>query len=236
MFDLSEQPAKSRLTWSELKDADDTVLMEQVVDIGNDDAFEIIVRRYERLLFTIALRFVHDRSEAQDAVQIAFVDAYRARRLFDSSKGSLKTWLMRYVYTRSINRYYQLQQQKYYTSLDVDEIQPLAYATGRSTEHGVQDFEAAEYVTKVLARLKPKQREAIELIAIHGMTLQDAADKVGDSLAKLRHNYYRGLEKLQSLLTNQRGDQQAVNEQSSEKAEQSRWQVQYVRARSTRTI
>jgi|ERR1700730_4355934 len=187
------------MKWPDLQKADDNELLKQLI-AGNDDAFAVIVDRYQRLIYSVAYKLVKDEGEAEDVVQIVFLDVFRKKGLFDSSKGTLKMWLLQYAYTRSINRRYHLQHQHFYSKLNVEEIMPLAFSTERAADRWLTATEAARYLGQALALLKPKQRMAIELISIEGMTFQEAAEKSGESLPATRHNYYRGMLKLRDIL------------------------------------
>lgn len=195
------------LEWSELQRASDNSLAEQL-NFGNDDAFAVIVDRYQRLIYSVAYKFVKDEGEAEDVVQIVFLDVFRKKGLFDPAKGTLKMWLLQYAYTRSINRRYHLQHRHFYSKLNVEEILPLAFSTERAADRWLTATEAARYLGQALALLKPKQRKAIELISIEGLTFQEAAEKSGESLPATRHNYYRGMLKLRDILLPQRQPQE----------------------------
>jgi RNA polymerase sigma-70 factor (ECF subfamily) len=185
--------------WSELQHASDNDLLRQLT-LGNDDAFAVIVDRYQRLIYSVAYKLVKDEGEAEDVVQIVFLDVFRKKGLFDPSKGTLKMWLLQYAYTRSINRRYHLQHRHFYSRLNLDEIMPLAFSTERATDRWLTATEAVRYLGQGLAGLKPKQRKAIELICIEGMTFVEAAETSGESLPATRHNYYRGMVKLRNIL------------------------------------
>jgi RNA polymerase sigma-70 factor (ECF subfamily) len=187
------------LQWEELQGASDNELLEQLM-LGNDDAFAIIVARYQRLMYSVAYRYVKDAGEAEDVVQIVFLDVFRKKGLFDPSRGTLKMWLLQYAYTRSINRRYHLLHRHFYSKLNVEEINPLAFSTERAADRWLTAAEAARYLGEALAVLKPKQRRAIELICIEGMTFVEAAEKSGESLPATRHNYYRGMTRLRGIL------------------------------------
>jgi RNA polymerase sigma-70 factor (ECF subfamily) len=187
------------LEWGELQKACDNTLLQQLI-LGNDDAFGVIVDRYQRLIYSVAYRYVKDEGEAEDVVQIVFLDVFRKKRSFDPSKGTLKMWLLQYAYTRSINRHYHLRHRHFYSKLNLEEIMPLAFSTERAVDRWLTATEATRYLAEALAGLKPKQRRAIELISIEGMTFQEAAEKSGESLPATRHNYYRGMVKLRDIL------------------------------------
>ena len=199
MSDLLNSSVIRPLPWDELKKASDNELLEQLM-LGNDDAFAVIVGRYQRLIYSVAYRYVKDQGEAEDVVQIVFLDVFRKKGLFDPSKGTLKMWLLQYAYTRSINRHYHLQHRHFYSRLNVEEINPLALSTERAADRWLTATEAARYLGGALAALKPKQRRAIELICIEGMTFVEAAENSGESLPATRHNYYRGMAKLRDIL------------------------------------
>jgi Sigma-70 region 2 len=65
---------------------------------GDTSAFAPLVERYQRVLFTVALRMLGDPDEAADAAQDAFVKAYQQLRTFDPSRrfsaGSTGFWSM----------------------------------------------------------------------------------------------------------------------------------------------
>ena len=204
MSDLLNSSGVRPLQWEQLQRTSDNELLEQLM-LGNDDAFAVIVDRYQRLIYSVAYRYVKDKGEAEDVVQIVFLDVFRKRGLFDPSKGTLKMWLLQYAYTRSINRHYHLRHRHFYSKLNVEEINPLAFSTERAADRWLTATEAARYLGEALAALKPKQRRAIELICLEGMTFVEAAEKAKESLPATRHNYYRGMTRLRSILLPETG-------------------------------
>lgn len=84
-----------------LADLSDNGLVEQARQ-GNGAAFELIVRRHNQALFRAARGVLDDENQAQDAVQEAYLNAFKR---LDSYQGraSLKTWLTRIVVNRSID-------------------------------------------------------------------------------------------------------------------------------------
>jgi RNA polymerase sigma-70 factor (ECF subfamily) len=185
--------------WADLQKACDNDLLQQLL-LGNDDAYAVIVDRYQRLIYSVAYKLVRDAGEAEDVVQVVFLDVFRKKGLFDPSKGTLKMWLLQYAYTRSINRHYHLQHRHFYSKLDLDEIMPLALSTEKAADRWLTPTEAARYLAQAFAQLNSKQRRAIELISIEGMTFVEAAERDGESLAATRHNYYRGMARLRNIL------------------------------------
>src|SRR5229473_1616614 len=101
---------------ADLAIASDSELAQQLV-VGRQEAMGVVVDRYQRLVFSIALRIVRDVGEAEDVVQVVFLEIFRKVRLFDPSKGTFKVWLLRYAYTRSMNRRDHLEHRKFYSTV-----------------------------------------------------------------------------------------------------------------------
>jgi len=70
---------------------------------GDADAFRPLVQRYQRLTFSVALRMLGSRADAEDVAQQAFVDAYGALHRFrgEGRSNAFSTWLVRIVVNRS---------------------------------------------------------------------------------------------------------------------------------------
>ena len=70
---------------------------------GEADAFRPLVQRYQRLVFSVALRMLGGRAEAEDVAQQAFVDAFDALDRFrgDDRPHAFSTWLVRIAVNRA---------------------------------------------------------------------------------------------------------------------------------------
>src|SRR5580704_12763099 len=101
------------------------------VQQGDGNAFTVLFDRYNRLVLTIALRIVHDASEAQEVTQDIFFEFYRSARRFDPARGKLKVWLLQFAYNRSINRRNYLLLSQFYNQVDFEDA--ITWETNRNT-------------------------------------------------------------------------------------------------------
>ena len=166
---------------------------------GQGDALAVLFDRYQKLVLSIALRIVRDPGEAENVTQTVFLDIYRAVAQFDPSKGNTKVWLMQYAYHRAINRRHHLQGREFYKDTELEETDTLpeeAHAT-----FGLSSAETKELVRQSMAALSEDQRSVIELACYEGLSMREIAERTGDSFANVRHHYYRGLQKLRSLIS-----------------------------------
>ena len=165
---------------------------------GNQDALAVLFDRYHRLVLSTALRIVREPGEAEDVMQSVFLEIFRSAAQFDPAKGSTKVWILQYAYHRSINRRHYLNLRGFYEHTeDSDSLQrTLRAPSGES----LGMLESARLVQEALGCLNKMQKRTLELAFFEGLTMHEIAEKTGESFANVRHHYYRGLEKLRSLL------------------------------------
>jgi RNA polymerase sigma-70 factor (ECF subfamily) len=193
-------PGSRRLPWSKLQEVSDPELVQELIS-GNDDALAVIVDRYQRLVFSVAFRIVKDEGEAEDVAQTVFMDIFKRAEQFDPARGTLKVWILQYAYSRSINRRHYLEQRQFYSQMEVDEINPLRFCLGSNRLDGLSPAEVSHLVGQAMSSLNTKQQTAINFVYFQGLTLEEAAQKTGETLPAIRHHYYRGLMKLREFIS-----------------------------------
>jgi RNA polymerase sigma-70 factor, ECF subfamily len=181
----------------------DAELVELLV-AGNHDAMGAIFDRYYRAVMCVALRIVRDPGEAEDVAQVAFTDFYRNAKLFDAQKGNLRTWLLQYAYGRSLNRLAGLKSRRHFDHVEYDNVEASALAAGAGEHFGLTSQEAQVFVGQALNRLKEKQRRAIELVCLCGLSIAEVAAMTGESVGNVQHHYYRGVERLRREFSQKR--------------------------------
>jgi RNA polymerase sigma-70 factor (ECF subfamily) len=161
---------------------------------GHGDALAILFERYHRLVLSIALKTVRDRSEAQDVTQEVFFQLQRSVTKFDPARGSTKMWIIRAAYRHSLNRREYLSIRSYYN--------PPKTASDASPEDVIADLNAPEarrLIQQILPKLGRAERRTILWSCFEGMTMQEIAEKTGETVVSVRHHYYRGMKKLRAL-------------------------------------
>jgi RNA polymerase sigma-70 factor, ECF subfamily len=179
----------------------DENLMEDL-QAGEADALTVLFHRHSPLVFGVAYRVLHDSGEAEEAVQQVFLDLFRSRQNFDPNKGTFKTWLLMFAYHRTFNRRRHLCAARFYDSHEIEAGIPESLEAGRRA-FPFSAPETAVLVQEGLALLQPRQRRTIELVYLEGLTAEEISLRTGESVRVVRHNLYRGLEKLRMLLCGQ---------------------------------
>jgi RNA polymerase sigma-70 factor, ECF subfamily len=165
------------------------------LQVRNQDAFHELHRRYSSLVRAVALRILRNAVEAEDVAQIVFTDLYRALNRYSAAKGTLRTWLLQYAYSRSINHKRSLESKAYYNTADLSDPK-----TDLPTCNGVRVAEASLIVREALGSLTGDQQITLRMIFLEGMEMEDVAAHLQQNLSNVRHHYYRGLRKLREVL------------------------------------
>jgi RNA polymerase sigma-70 factor (ECF subfamily) len=194
-----EELAAAFLSHSRLRILTDEDLM-QALRMGCNDALAVLFERHSPLVFRIARSILHDDGEAEETVQRVFLDIFRAVNQFNPDRGTFKTWLLQYAYHRSVDRRQHLQSNRFYSREELDDLIPAERFNGPGHLLCLPPQEVVFLVEQVLATLEARQRRVLELTYFEGLTAEEIAAKTGDSASSVRHNLYRGLAKLRSVL------------------------------------
>lgn len=170
------------------------------VQAGHQDAFAILFERYHRLVLRIALKMLRNAAEAEDLMQSVFFEIFRAAAQFDPARGTIKTWIAQYAYHRSLGRRQYLNARAALTDQEIDEISGIDFPNAAHPTAGMSEQEARRFVEQGLSTLNEAQRESLRLAFFDGLSMAEIADRRKESIANVRHHYYRGLAKLRNLL------------------------------------
>lgn len=176
----------------------DEELMLQVVE-GSREALAVLFRRYARIVRGIAYSVLRDASEADDLLQDIFLLIHRLCTTFDSSKGSARFWIRQLTYRRAISRRRQLTSRQFYTRVDLnDMVEQLADPRVNISqfENSLDGIRGNRDLQKLFEELSENQRQALFLRFVEGYTIEEIAEKLGQSRANIKNHYFRGLEKL----------------------------------------
>lgn len=168
---------------------------------GEQEALSCLFQRYARLVRCIAARILRDTAEAEDLVQDLFLFIQRKCGIFDSSKGSARSWIVQMTYQRAISRRRYLVARQFYTHEEFqDAAEGVVGITTVENDYSPEAVFGRNGLTKVLAALSEDQRETLRLHFFEGYTFAEIAEKFGQPLGNVRHHYYRGLDKLRKQM------------------------------------
>jgi len=165
---------------------------------GDPHAFSEIVRRHRDRMWAVALRTLGDPDEAADAVQDAFVSAYRKAGSF-RGEAAVTTWLHRIVVNACLDR----MRRKSVRPVADDE---LVEAAERDTPvlDQTAEREVSMEVSAALKLLPSDQRAALVLVDMMGYSIEDAAQVLEVPSGTVKSRCARGRAKLAPILSHLR--------------------------------
>ena len=166
---------------------------------GDVNAFEHIVRRWQRRLINLAWRFSRDRAAAEDMAQEAFITAFKALRTFEG-RSAFSTWLT----AIALNSYRARLRRDGPPSLGLDVLlrtrpssfvpRPSTMAPSAAREY--EERETSEAVRRAVLALPARYRDALVLFHLQEMDLNETARVLGVKEGTLKARLHRGRELL----------------------------------------
>lgn len=188
--DLPLRPEPQRLTAPAASreppgDADDRVLAVRASE-GDEDAFAVLVRRHTSRLLALAQHLLGNRLDAEDAVQDAFLSAWRQLPEFRHG-ASFGTWMYRIVANRCLNTMRHRPR-----PLPLDAVpEPAAADANSSPPRAAESDAATAALARALLELRPELRVCWVLRELHGLHYDEIAHVVGTSEQTVRGRLFR---------------------------------------------
>ena len=156
---------------------------------GEQDAFEILYRRYASGILSLTYRMVRDRAEAEDLTQEVFIQAYRR---LDSFEGRSKfgTWLYRIAVRKTLDHL------KSRRSKEQQRNDPIAdrLADPVPVDSGGLDLE------KAIATLSPSSKAAFMLNKVEGYDYREVSEIMGIAVGTAKSLVHRARMRLRERL------------------------------------
>jgi RNA polymerase sigma-70 factor, ECF subfamily len=165
---------------------------------GDPHAFSEIVKRHRDRMWAVALRTLGDPDEAADAVQDAFVSAYRKAATF-RGEAAVTTWLHRIVVNACLDR----MRRKSVRPVADDELIEAAERETPLPDQTVER-EVSMEVSAALKLLPADQRAALVLVDMMGYSVEDAAQVLEVPSGTVKSRCARGRAKLAPILSHLR--------------------------------
>lgn len=163
------------------------------VAAGDADAFEELVRKYERPVLSTAYRYLGDRVAAEDAAQDIFLKVWRRARTF-KGKSSFSTWLFRIAVNHCLNFREKRRRRR---------AEPLEEGIPDARPGPAERYEAeatSRLVREAMGGLPGKQRMALILSKFEGRSYKEIAHMMGVSLSSVESLIFRAKQNLKKKL------------------------------------
>lgn len=170
-----------------------------------DAAFPTVVAEHQDRLYTIALRLLGDRRDAEEVAQDALVRAFRAIHAYPQERIAalrLRPWLASITVNLARNRRRRLDDR-----LPPGSLEPMLDAgydppsDGRAAPAAAADRrETQRELAALLLQLTPAVRSAIVLRHVDGLSVSEVAEALGRPEGTVKAQVHRGLRELRALI------------------------------------
>lgn len=180
----------------------DERLVELSLD-GDEGAFGVLVRRYQRRLTAFLSQLVGDMELARELSQEAFVRAWSALERFNP-KYRFSTWLFRIAHNLGID---QLRRRRllttplYRTDSEGDEVEVVVPDLNKDPLGHLENRALASELREVIDGLRPEYRELVLLRHFGGLSYQEIADFTDMPLGTVKNKLFRAHSVLRKALT-----------------------------------
>jgi RNA polymerase sigma factor (sigma-70 family) len=162
---------------------------------SDEEALAELYDRFGRVAYGLALRILRDEALAEDAVQDAFLNAWRSADTFMPERAKASTWLLTLVHRRAVDLVRREQLRR------TEPIEAAGEPVGEgSADDAVWLRYERERVQEALRRLPDQQREAIELAYYGGFTQSELAERLGQPVGTIKSRMFSGLGRMRDLL------------------------------------
>lgn len=169
------------------------------LSINEPSAFEFLVDRYQDAFLRAATKIVHQKEDAEDVVQDAFVKIYMNADRFKKVEGaSFKSWAYKIVINTALTRYGKLKK----TWGKVEYLDSMLYKGFDVMQSDKVELEADAkmIVIKLLAEMPDNLREVLEKYYLEDKSQKDIAKEEGVSLGTVKMRVFRAKKELKKVV------------------------------------
>jgi RNA polymerase sigma-70 factor, ECF subfamily len=178
---------------------DPTIAVRLIKQVANQDrdAFGQLYDRFSTLVFTIAMRMLKARSDAEDLLQEVFVQVWRQAQSYKAERGSPEAWIVNIARSRAIDKIRSIRRMEKSFVLTDD---PARAESSDNVESSVAESEARMAMNSALANLPETQRKILELAYFGGLTQTEIATRLAEPLGTVKTRMRSGIQRLREML------------------------------------
>jgi RNA polymerase sigma-70 factor (ECF subfamily) len=168
---------------------------------GDADALSQLYDRYNGIIKALALRIIHNDTEADDLLQEVFMEIWNQAKNFSAAKGKPLGWMVTLTRRRAIDA---LRKKQAYARAEErlqaqPEQQPLAWVQN-STAEDIRFGDTRALMAKVISSLPEAQQQVIDLAFFQGMSQREIAANTNIPLGTVKTRLELGLKKIYDSL------------------------------------
>ena len=174
-----------------------TYLIQQVAQ-QDREAFSQLYDRFSTLVFTLAIRMLKVRSDAEDLLQEVFVQVWRQAENYSAERGSPEAWIINIARSRAIDKIRSIRRMEKSFVLTDD---PARAESSENVESSAAESETRLTMKSVLVNLPQTQRKVLELAYFDGLTQTEIAERLAEPLGTIKTRMRSGIQRLREIVS-----------------------------------
>ncbi|MEZ5106141.1 MAG: RNA polymerase sigma factor [Draconibacterium sp.] len=172
---------------------DDIFYIEKVMS-GEANYFSYLVEKYQNIVFSIAIKVLKNREDAEEMAQESFIKAYKSLHTF---KGNAKfsTWLYRITYNNCISQV----RKKKLNTVSSDDVQ-ISDEVDEINLDGIPEENRAKYIKMALERLPEDEYTLVLLYYFEDQSIEEISKVTQLSASNAKVKLHRARKKLYTIL------------------------------------
>ena len=164
------------------------------------EAFSQLYDRFSSLVFSLALRMLKVRSDAEDLLQEVFVQVWRQASNYSAERGSPEAWIINIARSRAIDKIRSIRRMEKSFVLTDD---PARAESGDNVESSAAESEAKLTMNSALTNIPEAQRKVLELAYFDGLSQTEIAARLSEPLGTVKTRMRTGIQRLRDILRTQ---------------------------------
>lgn len=164
---------------------------------GDAHAFSVLVNRYKDLVFTLALRMLKNKEEAEEVSQDTFIKTYQALHKF-KGHSKFSAWIYKVTYNTCLDRL--KKNKKHYNDVAIDEITENQIKTMDNALDKMEEKEYNKLIQDCLTLLPKDDAFLLTLYYFETYSLEEISKIVGITANNVKVKIFRSRKKLATIL------------------------------------
>jgi RNA polymerase sigma-70 factor (ECF subfamily) len=173
---------------------------------GDQQALELIIRRWHGPVYSLSLRILRDADTAEEVTQDVFLKAWRSAAAYDPARGAFSSWILTLAHHSAVDN---LRRQK---ARGKDVLRPFddfLAATLPGPSGGISPWQKLR-MEKAMAQLTPPQKQVVELAYFEGLTREEIAARLGEPVGTVKTRLRDALIRLHKLFSDPEQEMQSL--------------------------
>ncbi|MBT8321626.1 MAG: RNA polymerase sigma factor [Eudoraea sp.] len=164
---------------------------------GDKQAFRSLIEQYKHMVYTLALRIVKNKEDAEEVSQDTFLKAYHAIGSFKGDS-KLSTWLYRIAYHRSLDYVKKNKRKPQTTELEWEETTNIQMA--EMTWDHLEAMDKRQVIQRALGQLPGEDGVILSLFYFESLSLKEISGALNMTANTVKVKLHRGRKRLASVL------------------------------------